>query len=524
MIIRELAVLLGLKLDDAAFNKADNAIARVSEGFLAMAGAAGAFVAKSIADLIEVTGQLNDLSQAVGVNTDALQELAYAASLSGADFETVVGAMRKLNVHLTQAAEGNAEMAQSFAAVGARIRNSDGSLRSADEVIGDIAERFKTLPDGAKKTALAIQVFGKSGASLIPTLNGGRDALAELRTEARDLGIVLDKQQTIKAGDNLGDSVDRVKAAVRGLSYAIAGPLISEMNAIATSVVEWVKANRTLLAQRLRAVFRGFISVVKLLSTAFGLLYKAIGFVIDQWRLFAVIIYSVVSAAIIWNIAQTGLMIGQYVRLGAAAVFAAIRSAAAWAAAAAPIVLIAGAIALIILLFDELLTKQQGGVTLMDKLWPKWKQFLEDFINTSSDDDPWWLTMLKGFAALLLHFDVIWDQFKVSAKEAFIDLGNWIVSSFDQIVESVTKRIKSGFGSVRSFFGISPVSGGASGPTASVANTTNQRVVNLGGLKVDQTIVAGVGQSASDTGQSSAEALSKWWQDELSGATAAIPR
>ncbi len=523
MIIRELAVLLGLKLDDAAFNKADTAIARIGKGFLAMATAAEAFVAKSISDLIEVTGQLNDLSQAVGVNTDALQELAYAASLSGADFETVVGAMRKLNVHLAQAAEGNAEMAQSFAAVGARIRNFDGSLRSADEVIGDIAERFKTLPDGAKKTALAIQVFGKSGASLIPTLNGGRDALAELRTEARDLGIVLDKQ-TIEAGDNLGDSVDRVKAAVRGLSYAIAGPLISEMNAIATSVVEWVKANRTLLAQRLGVVFRGFISVVKLLSTAFGLLYKAIGFVIDQWRLFAVVTYSVVGAAIIWNIAQTGLMIGQYVRLGAAAVFAAIRSAAAWAAAAAPVVAIAGAIALIILLFDEWLTAQQGGLTLIGQLWPRWKAFLEDFISTSSDEDPWWLTMLKGFAALLLHFDVIWDQFKDTAKQVFIDLGDWIVSSFDRIVGSVTNRIKSGFGSVRSFFGISPVSGGASGPTASVANTTNQRVVNLGGLKVDQTIVAGVGQSASDTGQSSAEALSKWWQDELSGATAAIPR
>ena len=132
--------------------------------------------------------------------------------------------------------------------------------------------------------------------------------------------------------------------------------------------------------------------------------------------------------------------------------------------------------------------------------------------------------MLKGFAALLLHFDVIWDQFKDTAKQVFIDLGDWIISSFDRIVGSVTSRIQSGFGSVRSFFGISPVSGGASGPTASVANTPNQRVVNLGGLKVDQTIVAGVGQSASDTGQSSAEALSKWWQDELSGATAAIPR
>ena len=45
MIIRELAVLLGLKLDDVAFNKADNAIARVSQGFLAMAGAAGIAVA-----------------------------------------------------------------------------------------------------------------------------------------------------------------------------------------------------------------------------------------------------------------------------------------------------------------------------------------------------------------------------------------------------------------------------------------------------------------------------------------------
>jgi len=524
MIIRELLVKLGLDLDKKTFDGADSAIGKVKAGLglvAVAAAAAGAFVTSSVEALVENAGKLNDLSQTAGVSAETLQELSYAASLAGGGLESTTGALAKLSIHMAKAAQGSVEAAQAFGRVGVRIRGTDGQLRSSGEVLGDIAEKFKLMPDGARKTALAVDLFGKSGAELIPTLNAGRDGLAQLRAEARALGVVLD-QETIAAGDDLGDNLDKLKAAVRGLQYAIAGPLIGELSALSTAMIEWVKENRALIAQRMQVVFRGLLGGVRLLVVALNALWKVLGFVIDQWRLFAVILYSVVSAALIWNLAQTGLLISQYLRLGAAAVLAAIRAAAAWVAAAAPVVAIAAALALVILLFDEWLTDQQGGLTLLGQLWPRWKAFLEDFISTSSDSDPWWVTMLKGFVALLLHADVIWAQFKASIKETIDEIGKWITDSIGKAVDAAAAKVKSSFGSVKVGFAPS-ISGGATGPTASVSNTAS-RTVNVGGLKVEQTIVAGAGQSATGVGESAADSLKKWWQGELAGATAAIAR
>ena len=541
MIIRELLVKLGLDLDKKTFDGADSAIGKVKAGLglvAVAAAAAGAFVTSSVEALVENAGKLNDLSQTAGVSAETLQELAYAASLAGGSLEGTTAALTKLSVHMEKAAQGSVEAAQAFGRVGVRIRGADGQLQSAGDVLGDIAEKFKSMPDGARKTALAVDLFGKSGADLIPTLNAGRDGLAQLRAEARELGTVLD-QETIAAGDDLGDNLDKLKAAVHGLQYAIAGPLIGELSALSTAMIKWVKENRALIAQRMQIVFRAILGGVRLLVVALNALWKVLGFVIDQWRLFAVILYSVVSAALIWNLAQTGLLISQYLRLAAAAVLAAIRAAAAWAAAAAPVVAIAAALALVILLYDEWLTDQQGGLTLIGQLWPKWKAFLEDFISTSSDDDPWWVTMLKGFVALLLHADVIWAQFKLTIEETFDEIGQWIVSSISKAIDTVTAKIKTSFGGVKNFFGFSPaavsggasepsaspaaVSGGASGPSASVSNTAS-RTINMGGLKLEQTIVAGVGQTAAGVGESATESLKRWWQGELAGATAAIAK
>jgi hypothetical protein len=47
--------------------------------------------------------------------------------------------------------------ARNFAAVGVAFKNQDGTLRGTDQVLLDLAERFKAMPDGAEKTALAVR-------------------------------------------------------------------------------------------------------------------------------------------------------------------------------------------------------------------------------------------------------------------------------------------------------------------------------------------------------------------------------
>jgi hypothetical protein len=62
----------------------------------------------------------------------------------------------------------------------------------------DLADHFKTLPDGAEKTALAMKVLGRSGAELIPLLNAGGAAIEELGSKA----VIMTEEQ-IEASKHL---------------------------------------------------------------------------------------------------------------------------------------------------------------------------------------------------------------------------------------------------------------------------------------------------------------------------------
>lgn len=79
-------------------------------------------------------------------------------------------------------------------------------------MLGDVAELFSLLPDGANKTALAVKLFGRSGAELIPLLNQGKEGLAEFDKLASDLGLTLDKE-TGKAAEDFNDNLTKLKLA-----------------------------------------------------------------------------------------------------------------------------------------------------------------------------------------------------------------------------------------------------------------------------------------------------------------------
>lgn len=75
------------------------------------------------------------------------------------------------------------QASEAFQKLGVQIKNSDGTMRSADAVMLDIATKFKAMPDGVEKTALAMKLFGRSGAEMIPMLNMGGDAIEKLKVK-----------------------------------------------------------------------------------------------------------------------------------------------------------------------------------------------------------------------------------------------------------------------------------------------------------------------------------------------------
>ena len=54
-----------------------------------------------------------------------------------------------------------------------------------NEILLETADKFKGLPNGVDKTAIALKLFGRSGKDMIPVLNLGSKGIQELQKKSR---------------------------------------------------------------------------------------------------------------------------------------------------------------------------------------------------------------------------------------------------------------------------------------------------------------------------------------------------
>ena len=213
---------------------------------------------------------LDEMSQRVGVSVETLSVWKPAAEQSGVSGESFEKGLRKLSTTMLEAATGSEDAARGFSAVGVEFKNQDGTLRATDQVLLDLAERFKAMPDGAEKTALAVQLFGKSGAELIPFLNQGRDGINELAAEMQALGVQMSSETAAQAG-NFNDALDKLKLATTSIGNQIIASLLPALNDMAGGMVESAKQGGTL-----RAILDGVVLVLKTLALGAATVGKAL--------------------------------------------------------------------------------------------------------------------------------------------------------------------------------------------------------------------------------------------------------
>lgn len=218
---------------------------------------------------IDTGDALDEMSQRVGVSVETLSVWKPAAEQSGVSGESFEKGLRKLSTTMLEAATGSEDAARGFSAVGVEFKNQDGTLRATDQVLLDLAERFKAMPDGAEKTALAVQLFGKSGAELIPFLNQGRDGINELAAEMQALGVQMSSETAAQAG-NFNDALDKLKLATQSIGNQIIASLLPALNDMAGGMVESAKQGGTL-----RVILDGVVLVLKTLALGAATVGKA---------------------------------------------------------------------------------------------------------------------------------------------------------------------------------------------------------------------------------------------------------
>ena len=155
-------------------------VGKLTKAFKTLIGvaAAGAFT-NYIKSAIDAADALGKLEVRTGIAAGKLLGYINAGKLADVSQKQLVTGLRTLARTQAEAADDVATYSEAYARLGVKVEDSDGNLKASDKLLGEIADRFADLPDGPQKAAIAMDLFGKSGADLITLLNGGSKALEE---------------------------------------------------------------------------------------------------------------------------------------------------------------------------------------------------------------------------------------------------------------------------------------------------------------------------------------------------------
>jgi hypothetical protein len=224
---------------------------------------------------IDAADQLNKLSQKIGISVESLSTLRYAAELSDVSLETLQAGIRGLSQNISEASTGIGDSAEMFKALGIAVKNADGSMKSTEDVLLQVANVFSKMEDGAVKSALAVKLFGRGGLEMIPFLNQGAAGINQLTAEAERLGLKL-TTETGQAAGAFKDNLTALKAAGSSLGISLMNEVLPPLLALTTSMRDSASGAGS-MASMIGGALRTALEAVLVLGANVAYVFKQVG-------------------------------------------------------------------------------------------------------------------------------------------------------------------------------------------------------------------------------------------------------
>lgn len=184
-------------------------------GLAAAAGVgAAAVAARQMVAAVRDADEIAKFSAKIGVASDALQELRFAAERSGVSSQNLDTALQRLTRRAAEAASGTGELLGVVKQYGIQVTDQNGQVRKTVDLFGDLADVISGTTDEAEALRVATKAFDTEGAGLVNLLRQGRDGVEALRERARELGLVLD-QDLLAGAERTSDALDTFGEVIR---------------------------------------------------------------------------------------------------------------------------------------------------------------------------------------------------------------------------------------------------------------------------------------------------------------------
>lgn len=203
---------------------------------------------------------IDKMSQKIGMSAEKYQELNFVLSQNGMNIDNLQMGYKTLTNQMASAQKGNKEAVSLFRKLGVNVKDSNGQLRSADDVFDDSIKSLMRMKNPTERMAYAIKLFGRNAQELAPLLNNGIASYEELKRVAREKGMILSKEEianAVKYKDTMDKFSKMFETRIAALAIKYMPKVTEYLDRIMSNTALWDK-----VAVSLARIVGGVVKIV----------------------------------------------------------------------------------------------------------------------------------------------------------------------------------------------------------------------------------------------------------------------
>lgn len=293
MKIADLFAKIGFEVDEAPLKALSRQLDDLKSNIVSVGNAVNTM--KTIMEValgVEIVKKLFDVSEkfaewgqnlkvtsaTLGVTTDEIQKLSYAASQSGVSTEEMTHSLAHLSRHIYDAKNGSKEAADAFYKAGITFDQVQG-FTSAEQALSVLSDRVAAVKDPMQRLGLAQALLGRGGYQMVAFLSKGSAAFKAQGEEAKKLGLVISGPQ-INNLEAMAKGFQRLHLFLQEIGAYIASYFGPVFTLVIDKMIAFYNANRKLIDLELSTWLNRVASTLGFLS---AVMIRA-----GQWALYLV--------------------------------------------------------------------------------------------------------------------------------------------------------------------------------------------------------------------------------------------
>ena len=295
----------GLKKITASAEGAKSALGKMKNDLMAIGAGVGVvgIGAKLAKEAIQWDVAVKKLSGITGATAKETSELLAVANYMGVAMEDSAGAFAKFSKNVGAAKE-KMEVARAEGKLGTDIFSKLGYTleqiqgKNTVEVFKMIQERLRGMKDGAEKTRVEMELFGRTGYQMHAMLNMSAEQMDKVAERAKAMGLIIDDDTAAKSA-KLNRELKDLENTGKRLAVSIGHELVPVFNDYAKGVLDVAKEFESMTAEQKEAIggivkfgaeASAVIIVMRSLTSALGFMRLATLAAAGPWVTLATVI------------------------------------------------------------------------------------------------------------------------------------------------------------------------------------------------------------------------------------------